>query len=118
MGIEATENIDCLSSTNLVDLSTAFGISPETEELAPVAEELCVSHGELLDIRNLRIAILMSTEEDAFESFLSHTFSLYSPELGDTTITAESLSNLCEVFLFLSSKEANELVQDVVKEDL
>merc|ERR1712106_288091 len=38
--------------------------------------------------------------------------------LGDTTITAESLSNLCEVFLFLSSKEANELVQDVVKEDL
>jgi len=116
---EATGNVLSFSSSNLEELCSALGISPETEELAPVLEQLSVSDGvHSLDIRSLRIAVLMATQVDAYDSFLSHTFTLYCQTQGDASMDAESLRKICEVFLFLSSKEMNELLAEVVENEV
>jgi len=83
-------------------------------EAAPevsVVTELCGT-GENFDLRFLRLGVLMATEEevDAYETFLTKSFSLFDQDLGAERICEETLRRLAETFLFLPPKEVGEMV--------
>ena len=71
-----------------------------------VVTELCGT-GENFDLRFLRLGVLMATEEevDAYETFLTKSFSLFDQDLGAERICEETLRRLAETFLFLPPKE-------------
>jgi len=113
--VEATTDIiqEPLASEQLAE---KLGVSSKLPELE-VINELCqAGEEETLDLRNLRIAVLMATDEDSLESFLKNTFSLYDPELGDSHITKDNLVKVCMSLIFLTSKEATEMVEEVLDE--
>lgn len=86
-----------------------LGVAKDLSELS-VVKELC---GGKDDIRNLRLVTKLATEENALETFLTQTFILYNPELGQDKISSESLEDVLMTMVFLSSKEAKEAVVSV-----
>jgi len=88
-----------------------LGVSQDLPELSVVGE-LC---GKEDDLRNLRLIILLATEEDAMQTFLDKTFSLYNPELGPDTVSTDALQKVLVTVLFLTQKEANEVVRILTK---
>merc|ERR1712179_623076 len=75
-----------------------------------VVKELCGENG---DIRNLKLVVKLSTEEDSLETFLHQTFSLFDTELGQDQISKETLEGLLVTLVFLTAKEAREAVTNV-----
>ena len=73
-----------------------------------VVKELCGS-GENFDLRYLRVGVLMATDEeiDAYDTFLSKSFSLFDLELGEDRICEATMRRLAETFLHLPPKEVN-----------
>ena len=71
-----------------------------------VVTELCGT-GENFDLRFLRLGVLMATEEevDAYETFLTKSFSLFDQDLGAERICEATMRRLAETFLFLPPKE-------------
>merc|ERR1719228_3219592 len=63
----------------------SLGISEDLPELA-VVRDLCDS-GDTSDLRNLRLAVLMATEEEPYETFISKSFTMFDTEQGDDRLS-------------------------------
>merc|ERR1711892_1519002 len=59
----------------------------------------------------------MATEEDSLETFLNQTFEIYNPELGQDNISKEALEGVLSIVVFLTVKEAKEVMVNVTSED-
>lgn len=94
-------------------LGDRLGVSSELPELS-VVKELCGENG---DIRNLKLITKLATEEDALETFLHQTFTLYNPELGQDSISKETLENVLITLVFLTTKEAKEAVTNITSSE-
>lgn len=85
------------------------------EELLELPAELPRLEGELEalgqggDARPLRLAVLMATREDSYETFLTQAFAIFDPDLGEDRMAEESLRRIAETFLFLPPKEVGEM---------
>jgi len=90
-------------------LGDRLGVPSDLPELS-VVKELCGENG---DIRNLKLVVKLSTEEDSLETFLHQTFSLFDTELGQDQISKETLEGLLVTLVFLTAKEAKEAVTSV-----
>lgn len=86
-----------------------LGVAKDLSELS-VVKELC---GGKDDLRNLRLVTKLATEENALETFLTQTFILYNPELGQEKISSESLEDVLMTIVLLTAKEAKEAVVSV-----
>lgn len=113
--VEATTNIiqEPLASEKL---SEKLGVSSDLAELEVISELCQAGEEDSLDLRNLRIAVLMATDEDSLESFLNNTFSLYDSELGESHMTKDNLEKVSKSLIFLTSKEANEMAGEVLED--
>jgi len=112
--IEATKEDD----GQIVDmhmLGDILGVAKDLPELS-VVKELC-SVGEDTDLRNLRLVTKMATQEDSLETFLNQTFEIYNPELGQENISKEALEGVLSTVVFLTEKEAKEVMVNVTSED-
>merc|ERR1712128_312105 len=85
-------------------------------DILGVVKELC-SVGEDTDLRNLRLVTKIATEEDSLETFLNQTFEIYNPELGQENISKEALEGVLSTVVFLTVKEAKEVMVNVTSED-
>ena len=90
-------------------------VVPRLAEGAPelsVVNELCGS-GDNFDLRYLSLGVLMASEEDsdAYETFLSKSFSLFDLELGEDRICEATMRRLAETFLHLPPKEVRTFAQ-------
>jgi len=94
-------------------LGDRLGVSSDLPELS-VVKELCGENG---DIRNLKLITKLATEEDALETFLQQTFTLYNPELGQDSISKETLENVLITLVFLTTKEAKEAVTNITSSE-
>merc|ERR1719186_1494582 len=95
-----------------MDLSgERLGVAQDLPELS-VVSELC---GNIGDLRNLRLVVMLATEEDALETFLAQTFTLYNPELGPDEGSCESLEGVLTTVVFLTQKEAKEALLTLTK---
>jgi len=83
-----------------------------------VVNELCGT-GENFDLRYFRLGVLMASEEegDAYETFLSKSFSLFDLELGEERISEATMRRLAETFLHLPPKEVGEIVAAASADD-
>jgi len=83
-----------------------------------VVNELCGS-GDNFDLRYLRLGVLMASQEDgdAYETFLSKSFSLFDLELGEERICEATMRRLAETFLHLPPKEVGEIVAAASADD-
>jgi len=106
--MEATSEKDGLS-VEMTSLGERLGVAEDTPELSVVKE----LSGDKDDLKNLRLVTLLATEEDALETFLTQTFILYNPELGPEKVSTESLELVLSTVVFLTQKEAKELVDTV-----
>jgi len=80
-----------------------------------LVEELCGT-GEKADHRFLRLEVLLATEEDSYTAFINHSFSLLDKDLGSDRMSESSLKQLCEHFLYLTSRESDELLLFTIEE--
>jgi len=85
-----------------------LGLGEDTPE-CQVVWEIC-GKGDQLDLRYLRLAVLMATEEDPYEAFISKSFSIFDEELGDDSVSVTTLQRIVETFLSLPPKEVSELI--------
>lgn len=111
---DALESIngDCLETNNL---SSTFGIDENSPELETV-KEIC---GADRDLRKMKLVVgLSTTERDATTTFLDMVFNLYNPELGESCITKEVLVEILISMIFLTAKEANEVVLTIANNDI
>jgi len=92
-------------------LGERLGVAQDLPELN-VVSELC---GKMGDLRNLRLVVMLATEEDALETFLAQTFTLYNPELGPDEVSCESLEGVLTTVVFLTQKEAKEALLTLTK---
>jgi len=83
-----------------------------------VVSELCGT-GDNFDLRYMRLGVLMASEEDgdAYETFLSKSFSLFDLELGEERISEATMRRLAETFLHLPPKEVGEIVAAASADD-
>lgn len=108
--LELTAQINSLDQTSEELLSK---LKQEEEDLNTI-EELC---GEVGDLRILRLITLMATEKDALESFLDNSCKLYDDDQGTERISSQSLEKVLQAVVFLTPKEARELVDSVTCDD-
>merc|ERR1719361_292663 len=99
-----------IEDMNDKDEDTLVRLAEGAPELS-VVNELCGS-GDNFDLRYLRLGVLMASEEDgdAYETFLSKSFSLFDLELGEDRICEATMRRLAETFLHLPPKEVGEIV--------
>jgi len=108
-----------IEDMNDKDEDTLVRLAEGAPELS-VVKELCGS-GENFDLRYLRVGVLMATDEeiDAYDTFLSKSFSLFDLELGEDRICEATMRRLAETFLHLPPKEVGEIVAAAsVKEEV
>jgi len=96
---------DSGESMDMDRLGEKLGVAKDLAELSVVKE--------LGGLRNLRLVTKLATEENALETFLTQTFILYNPELGQDNISSESLEEVLITMVFLTAKEAKEAVDSV-----
>jgi len=102
----AEENGMMVTMDTLVD---RLGVPSDLPELN-VVKELCGDNG---DIRNLKLVVKLSTEEDSLDTFLHQTFFLFDTELGEDQISKETLESLLVTLVFLTPKESKEAVTNI-----
>jgi len=91
-------------------LAEVVGVESSPLELGPDCPELTAVKELCPETQHLRLAVLMATEEDPYETFISRSFAMIDPDLGDERMSESSLRNLAQTFLFLPPKEVNEMV--------
>merc|ERR1712029_30896 len=79
-----------------------------------VIDDLC---GSLDDLRNLKLIAMIATDEDSVQSFVKNIFTLYDPDLGDSTLSKASMENILQTLLFLTMKESKEVIDSTANED-
>lgn len=110
--LELTKNINDQVFVS-EEILEKFKLLSDCEEIK-VIDDLC---GSLDDLRNLKLIAMIATDEDSVQSFVKNIFTLYDPDLGDSTLSKASMENILQTLLFLTMKESKEVIDSTANED-
>jgi len=86
-----------------------LGLGEDVKDFS-VVSEIC-GKDDARDARYLRLAALMATEADPYETFISQSFHIFDQNLGDERLYDATLQRIVETFLYLPPKEVTELLE-------
>jgi len=111
---ELTEENATIAFTDL-DIHDRIGLSKDAPELAAVIGH--DNEADKVDLRHFRLSILVCDSQNSLQCFLDYAFLLFDKCHGAQRISSSVCLDILKTHLFLSSKEAQEAIKQISKED-
>ena len=92
-------------------MASRLGVAEDLAELK-TALATFPNHAGQLDLRHIRLAVLLGHSTHAPDTFLTEACQLFDPDLGRDKVSKETARDLLINHIFLSIKVSEQLIED------